>query len=141
MVAPGGSSSAVEDVMVLMTFRRLPTGVARSCSTGKYFCETGRVSTRRLKKVDHPELDMSAELDANGIKDYGLLIGTLQWSVFLQRIDITTAVMTMSGFSNALRKGHLEQVQHIISYLVKMKHGAIRFHTEEPDLNFARPAV
>ena len=51
-----------------------------------------------LEKGDHPELDMSEELDANGIKDYQSLIGALQWSVSLGRIDITTAVMTMSGF-------------------------------------------
>ncbi len=53
--------------------------------------------TYPLEKGDHPELDMSDELDANGIKDYQLLIGALQWSVSLGRIDITTAVMTMSG--------------------------------------------
>jgi len=43
--------------------------------------------------------------------------------------------MTMSGFRVAPRKGHMEQVQHIIGYLVKMKHAAIRFHTEEPDFS------
>jgi len=61
-----------------------------------------------LKKGDHLELDMSEDLDANGIKDYQLLIGVLQWSVSLRRIDITTAVMTMSGFRATPRKGHLE---------------------------------
>ena len=86
-------------------------------------------------KRDHPELDMSEELDTNGIKDYQSLIGALQWSVSLGRIDITTAVMTMSGFRVAPRKGHLEQVQRIISYLVKMKHAAIHFRTEEPDFS------
>ncbi len=60
-------------------------------------------------------------------KDYQLLIGALQCSVFLRRTDITTAVMTMSGFRVAPRKGHLEWVQDIISYLVKMKHAAICF--------------
>jgi len=53
--------------------------------------------TSPLEKLDHPELDMSKELDANGIKDYHLLIGALQWSVSLGRIDITTAVMTCLG--------------------------------------------
>jgi len=53
--------------------------------------------TSSLEKGNHPELDMSKELDAEGIKNYQLLIGTLQWSVSLGRIDITTAVMTMSG--------------------------------------------
>ena len=61
-----------------------------------------------LEKRVHPELDMSEELDVNGIKDYQSLIGALQWSVSLGRIDITTAVMTMSGFRVTPRKGHLE---------------------------------
>ena len=39
--------------------------------------------TSPLEKGDHPELDMSDELDADGIKNYQSLIGTLQWSVSL----------------------------------------------------------
>jgi len=83
--------------------------------------------TSPLKKGDHPELDMSDKLDANGIKDYQSFIGTLQWSVSLGWINITTAIMTMSGFRVTPRKGHLEQIQCIIAYLVKMKHAAICF--------------
>ena len=64
--------------------------------------------TSPLEKGDHPELDTSNELDAKGIKNYQSLIGALQWSVSLGRIDITTAVMMMSGFRVTLRKGHLE---------------------------------
>jgi len=89
--------------------------------------------TSPLEKGDHPELDMSEELD--GIKNYQSLIGALQWSISLGRIDITTAVMTMSGFGVAPRKGHMECVQHIISYLVKIKHAAIRFCTEPPNFS------
>jgi len=44
--------------------------------------------TSPLEKGDHPKLDMSEDLDTNDIKDYQLLIGTLQWSVSLGRIDI-----------------------------------------------------
>jgi len=83
--------------------------------------------TSLLKKGDHPELNMSDKLDADGIKNYQLLIGTLQWSVSLRRIDITTAVMMMTGFRVAPRKGHLKQVQCIVTYLVKMMHAAICF--------------
>ncbi len=91
--------------------------------------------TLPLEKGDHPELDMSNELDPEGIKNYQLLNGALQWSISLGRIGITTTVMTMSGFRVALRKGHMEHVQCIISYLVKMKHAASRFRTEEPDFS------
>jgi len=41
--------------------------------------------TSPLEKRDHPELDMSNELDPEGIKNYQLLIGVLQWSVSLGR--------------------------------------------------------
>jgi len=69
--------------------------------------------------ISPPEKDMSEELDADGIKDNQLLIGAPHWSVSLGRIDITTAVMTISGFRVVPRKGYLEQVQHIISYLIR----------------------
>ena len=86
-----------------------------------------------LENNDHPELDTTEELDEVGIKKYQSLIGSLQWAVSLARIDITTAVMTMSGFRAAPRKGHLERVKRIYGYLSKFKQATIRVRTEEPD--------
>jgi len=63
--------------------------------------------TFALRKGDHPELDIFEELHVNAIKDYQSLIGALQQLVSLGRIDINTAVMTMSGFRVAPRKGHM----------------------------------
>jgi len=54
--------------------------------------------TSPLEKGDHPELDMSKELDQDGIRNYQSLIGALQWSISLGQLDIATAVMTLSGF-------------------------------------------
>ena len=51
-----------------------------------------------LEKGDHPELDDSELLDAEGIQQYQLLIGLLQWVISLGRFDIATAVMSMSSF-------------------------------------------
>ncbi len=51
-----------------------------------------------LEKGDHPELDMSKELGEDGIRDYQSFIGALPWSISLGRMDIATAVMTLSGF-------------------------------------------
>jgi len=51
---------------------------------------------------------MSDELDTKEIKNYQMLIGVIQWSISLGRINITTAVMTMSGFRVSPRKGHME---------------------------------
>ena len=82
---------------------------------------------------DHPEVDMTTLLDDDGIHQYQSLIGALQWTISLGRLDITTAVMTMSGFRTAPRVGHLERLKRICGYLCKMKHGYIRIRTDPPD--------
>ena len=51
-----------------------------------------------LGRGDHPELDDSELLDANGIQQYQSLIGSMQWAISLGRFDIATAVMSMSSF-------------------------------------------
>ena len=86
-----------------------------------------------LEKGDHPELDTSELLDSKGITAYQSLIGSLQWAVSIGRFDIHTAVMTLSGFRAAPRRGHLDRAKRVCGYLSKMKHAAIRIRTEEPD--------
>jgi hypothetical protein len=86
-----------------------------------------------LEKGDHPEIDTSELLDEKGIQLYQSMIGALQWMVTIGRLDITTAVMTMSGFRIAPRVGHLERLKRIYGYLSKMRHAAIRVRTDEPD--------
>ena len=88
-----------------------------------------------LDKGDHPELDESEELDQEDIKKYQSLIGSMQWAVSLGRIDITTAVMTMSSFRVAPRQGHLDRLKRICGYLLKFKSSAIRIRTAEPDFS------
>jgi hypothetical protein len=82
---------------------------------------------------DHPEIDDSGLLDLAGVSIYQSLIGSLQWVIQLGRIDICTAVMTMSRFRAAPREGHLDRVKRIIGYLSKMRDGVIRIRTEQPD--------
>ena len=86
-----------------------------------------------LEKGDHPELDESELLDATGISHYQSLVGSLQWAIAIGRLDIATAVMTMSGFRSAPRRGHLERVKRICGYLAKMKHATIKFRTHLPE--------
>jgi hypothetical protein len=88
-----------------------------------------------LVEGDHPELDTSELLDLTGIKQFQSLIGSAQWAVQLGRLDITTAVMTMSSFRAAPRQGHLTRAKRIIEYLVKTRNAAIRVRTELPDLS------
>ena len=100
----------------------------------RIFGETSKqVVTSPIEKGDHPELDTSEFLNDEGIRNYQSLIGALQWSISIGRFDVATAVMTMSGFRVAPRKGHLERVKRICGYLAKMKNAMIRIRTEEPD--------
>jgi hypothetical protein len=97
--------------------------------------------TSPLVKGDHPELDDSEELGAEGIKQYQSMIGAMQWAVSLGRLDITTAVMTMSGYRVAPRQGHLDRCKRIYEYLSKMRHLQIKINTSEPDFSeLTRPA-
>ena len=86
-----------------------------------------------LEKNDHPELDTSPLLDDEGITKYQSLIGALQWAITLGRFDIAVSIMSLSSFRVAPRVGHLERLKRITGYLCKMKDGAIRIRTAEPD--------
>ena len=96
-------------------------------------CKPKLVYSSPLDKGDHPELDTSEELDMDGIKKYQSMIGALQWCISLGRFDVATAVMSMSSFRAAPRKGHLERLKRIYGYLSKFRHGKIRVRTDMPD--------
>jgi hypothetical protein len=91
--------------------------------------------TSSLEKAIIPrqKTETSAELDANRIKMYQSLIGSMKWAVSLGLFDIHTATMTMSRFRVAPRKGHLERLKWIYGYLKKFSTSAIRVRVEEPD--------
>ena len=94
-----------------------------------------QVVTSPIEKNDHPELDTSELLDEEWTQKYQSLIGALQWVVSIGRFDVQTAVMSMSSFRAAPRRGHLERVKRIFGYLAKMKHAVIRIRTDEPDFS------
>ena len=62
-----------------------------------------------LETSDHPELDASELLDDCGTQQFQSHIGSLQWILSLGRFDMACAVMSLSSFCVAPRKGHLEQ--------------------------------
>ena len=97
------------------------------------FGELPKEQTSPLEKGDHPEMDMTEELDQDGIAKYQSLIGALQWLITLGRFDVAQAVMTMSRFRAAPRKGHLLRVQRIYGYVRKFDTAALRFRTGVPD--------
>jgi hypothetical protein len=85
-----------------------------------------------LDEKDHPELDSSPLLNADGVSKYQLMIGALQWAIMLGRFDIHVAVTTMSGFRVAPREGHVDRLKRIYGYLKKHPDAAIRFRTGIP---------
>ena len=66
-----------------------------------------------------PELDISPELMPRDSAYYQSLIGILWWIVGLRRIDICLEVSMMSSHLVMPRKGHLDQMLHIFTYLRK----------------------
>ena len=99
------------------------------------FGETPKNHNSPLERNDHPEVDESDELDAEGTVRYQSMAGALQWAVSLGRFDTLTAVMTMSRFRACPRSGHIERLKRMYGYLKKYKHGAIRIRTELPDMS------
>jgi Reverse transcriptase (RNA-dependent DNA polymerase) len=100
-----------------------------------FSCKPKLNVTSPLDKGDHPETDTSEFLDDAGQQQYQSLIGSLQWAITLGRIDVTTAVMTMSSFRAQPRVGHLSRVQRIVAYLHRYCNARIRFRTHEPDFS------
>jgi hypothetical protein len=86
-----------------------------------------------LDKDDHPELDMTPELDLDGIKKYQSLVGALQWAVSIGRFDIAVHVMTLGRYRAAPHVGHLDRLKRIYGYLKKYSDAAIRFRVGIPD--------
>jgi hypothetical protein len=102
-------------------------------SSAKLFDLPPKEFSSPMDEGDHPELDLTPELDSNGIRLYQSLIGALQWAVTLGRFDIFVGVATMSSFRVAPRQGHLERLKRIYGYLKRNSDGAIRFRTGIPD--------
>jgi hypothetical protein len=65
--------------------------------------KTNKITTP-LVKGEHPEIYDSAFLEEEGIQQYQLLIGLLQWAILLGRFNIAVVIMTMSVFRSAPAK-------------------------------------
>jgi hypothetical protein len=64
-----------------------------------------------------PEIDVSPELNADGIQRFQELIGVLRWAIELGRLDIMTEVSCLSQHMCEPRVGHIDAVYHIFRYL------------------------
>jgi hypothetical protein len=95
--------------------------------------EKPRKASSPLEQNDHPEMDDSPFLGQNETQHFQSLIGAMQWAVSIGRLDIATAVMSLSSFHAMPRRGHLERAKRIYGYLRKMKEARILVLTNELD--------
>jgi hypothetical protein len=79
--------------------------------------EKPRKASSPLEQNDHPEMDDSPFLGQDEMQQFQSLIGAMQWAVSIGRLDIATAVMSLSSFHAMPRRGHLERAKRIYGYL------------------------
>jgi len=72
-----------------------------------------------MRTTEHPETDQSPHLNAEEIQQFQHIIGVCQWLIVLGRFDINYAVSSLSRFSIAPRKCHLELAREIMGCLRK----------------------
>jgi hypothetical protein len=56
-------------------------------------------------------MDYSPFLRQDETQQFQSLIGAMQWAVSIGRLDIVTAVMSLSSFRAMPRRGHLERAK------------------------------
>jgi hypothetical protein len=60
--------------------------------------EKPRKASSPLEQNDHPEMDDSPFLGQDETQQFQSLIGAMQWAASIGRLDIVTAVMSLSSF-------------------------------------------
>ena len=91
------------------------------------FGEAPKESSCPLSPNDHPELDLSDELEDEGVAQNQSLIGQFQWAISLCRFDIHVGTMTLGCFRASPRQGHLDRAKRMVGYLKKHPDGTLRF--------------
>jgi enolase len=79
--------------------------------------EKPRKALSPLEQNDHPEIDDSPFLGQDETQQFQSLNGAMQWAVSIGRLDIATAVMSLSSFCAMPRRGHLKRAKQIYGYL------------------------
>ena len=76
-----------------------------------------KLSYTPLPSDYHPELDTTMMLESEDATTYQEFIGMLRWACGLGRIDVLLETAIMSQYLAAPRKGHLDKMFNIFSYL------------------------
>ena len=70
-----------------------------------------------MHAIYYPELDTSDELEGEDITLYQEIIGIMRWAIELGRVNIHLEVSLMSAYQASPRRGHLEELLHIVAFL------------------------
>ena len=82
-----------------------------------------------------PEMDVTAELEADGIQYFQELIGVLRWACEIGRVDILHETYLLSTHLASPHIGHLEQVFHIFGYLKDSSKSKLGFDPGHPKID------
>ena len=77
-------------------------------------------------------MDVTGDINADGVQRNQELIGTLIWALEIGRIDILLELSLMSTHLTLPQEGHLEQVLHIVGYLKIHKKIRLIFNCSYP---------
>ena len=88
-------------------------------------------------------MDVTDECSNSQIQLFHHLLGILQWTIELGRIDIAYEISVLSHYLSQPRNGPLVQELHIFKYLDQHKNNNLSFepvyhNVEDPDLFQAR---
>ena len=75
-----------------------------------------------------PEIDVTKELDDDGVAKFQSYMGIFRWMIELGRIDIITEVSMLTSHQVLPREGHLEACYSIFAYLRKNPNMSMVFH-------------
>ena len=82
------------------------------------------------------ELDGSAKLDADELTLFQELIEVLRWATEIGRVIILHEVSVLSQYQASARKGHLEQVFNIFSFLKHNPKLSIHMDPQLPEVDY-----
>ena len=83
----------------------------------------------------YPELDTLDELEGEDITLYQEIIGILRWAIELGRVDIHLEVSLMSAYQASPRRGHLEELLHIVAFLKHQPKLTLYFDPERANID------
>jgi hypothetical protein len=110
--------------------------LAAMCGKGTAEGQTPSFSEKKTPFSDkyHPELDETELLRPTDISKYKSLIGSGNWLITLGRFDIQYAISTMSQYSMAPRRGHMDELQRVFGYLTKYPQAKIPIDVADPPI-------